>query len=211
MRLPLRGLLLGATAVLLAGGPRTVSAECCSVSDCETAVEATGSAAGADSVCVLEISGITCGACAAHVQKAAYGARITSKGVPDSKSGPPGNQQVSPGARAWEPFSVRGARSSTRQRDASKFTPTRRDAGHSRWSEEWGHSRGALRSNPSSRSGYEPCLTTQNGRRARRLGRNVRLGHRGRPEEPTGTNAQIARSRLRQSERRLRRGREVFE
>ncbi len=78
MRLPLRRWALSifvTTAVLLAAGPRRVAAQCCSVPDHAAAVAAKGPAAGADSVCVLEISGMTCGACAAHVQKALSGVK----------------------------------------------------------------------------------------------------------------------------------------
>ncbi|MBI4363849.1 MAG: heavy-metal-associated domain-containing protein [Candidatus Latescibacteria bacterium] len=137
-RLLSRGLVLGAlvaTAVLLAGGPRPVAAQCCALPDHASAAAAKGSVAGPDSVCVLEISGMTCGACAAHVQKAlsgvkdvkeakvsyenkraivsvakpsskakalvkavrkaGYGARVTSKGVSESKNDAPGDKKSS--------------------------------------------------------------------------------------------------------------------
>ncbi len=67
--------VLVAIAVLMAGGADQVSAQCCSVPDHAAAAAAKRSTAGADSVCVLEISGMTCGACAAHVQKALSGVK----------------------------------------------------------------------------------------------------------------------------------------
>ncbi len=127
--------VLVATAVLMAGGADRASAQCCSLPDHAAAVAAKGAAAVADSVCVLEISGMTCGACAAHVQKAlsgvkdvkeakvsyedkkavvrmakpsskakslvravqkaGYGARVTSKGVSESKNDAPGDKKSS--------------------------------------------------------------------------------------------------------------------
>lgn len=121
--------VLVATAVLMAGGVDRASAQCCSVPEHAAALAAKGSTAGADSVCVLEISGMTCGACAAHVrkalsgvkdvkeakvsyenkkavvrvakpsskakalvkavQKAGFGARVTNKGVSESKNDAP--------------------------------------------------------------------------------------------------------------------------
>ena len=63
-----------AIAILMVSDAGRASAQCCSVPDhAAAAVKAPG--AGADSVCVLEISGMTCGACAAHVQKALSGVK----------------------------------------------------------------------------------------------------------------------------------------
>ena len=73
--------VLVATAALMAGGADRSSAQCCSLPDHAVAAAAKESGAGADSVCVLEISGMTCEACAAHVQKALSGV----KGVKEAK------------------------------------------------------------------------------------------------------------------------------
>lgn len=77
-------------ALMVAGSAEPASAQCCSVPEHASSAAAKGNPVAQDSVCVLEISGMTCGACAAHVQKALSGV----KGVKEAKVSYEGKKAV---------------------------------------------------------------------------------------------------------------------